>query len=110
MSCVGNLLIKHIFARQPDGNHLSVVHTTILCSREPHPSTHKAAGESDAPQPRADVIPHSYTAPADPLANSQFQEEERNSDEDEQHQIWDQVGTWQEKEWPLEMLTCGYAG
>lgn len=77
---------------------------------KPSASTYKAAGKSNAPQPRADVIPHSYTAPADPLANSQLQKEERDADEDEQYEIWNQIGTWQERKRSVEMPVFDHTG
>lgn len=39
-------------------------------------------------------MPHANAAAADPLAHSQLQEEERDPDDDQQHEVGDQVGTW----------------
>lgn len=72
------------------------------CAQEPplhlpgrargQPPTHDAAGEADAPQAGAHVVPHADAAPADPLAHRQLQEEERDPDDDQQHQVGHQVG------------------
>lgn len=61
----------------------------------PHPGghTHHTAGEADAAQSRADVVPHADAAPADALAHGQLQEEERDADEDQQDEIGHQVRT-----------------
>lgn len=55
--------------------------------------THHTAGEADAAQPRADVVPHADAAPADALAHGQLQEEERDADQDQQDEIGHQVRT-----------------
>lgn len=39
-------------------------------------------------------MPHADAAAADPLAHSQLQEEERDPNDDQQHQVGHQVGTW----------------
>lgn len=56
--------------------------------------THEAAGVADASQAGTDVIPDADAAPADPLPHCQLQEEQGQPDDDEQDQVWDQVGTW----------------
>lgn len=42
-------------------------------------------------------MPHTDAATADPLAHSQFQKEEGDANNDQQHQVWHQVGTCKEK-------------
>lgn len=59
--------------------------------------THHAAGKADAPQPRADVVPHADAAPADTLAHGELQEEQRDANQDEQDQIGHQVRPCQSK-------------
>lgn len=39
-------------------------------------------------------MPHADAAAADPLAHGQLQEEERDPNDDQQHQVGHQVGTW----------------
>lgn len=56
--------------------------------------THQAAGIANAPQAGTDVVPDADAAPADPLPHRQLQEEQGQPDDDEQDQVWDQVGTW----------------
>lgn len=68
--------------------------------------THEAAGIADAPQARTDVIPDADAAPADPLPHRQLQEEEGEPDDDEQDQVRDQVGTWQERESSSRTRLC----
>lgn len=58
------------------------------------PRTHDAAGEADAPQAGTHVVPHADAATADPLAHGQLQEEEWDPDDDQQHEVGHQVGTW----------------
>ena len=60
--------------------------------------THHTAGEADAPQPRADVVPHPDAAPADPLSHGELQEEQRDADEYQQDEIWHQVRSYRSKQ------------
>lgn len=65
--------------------------------------THEAAGVADASQAGTDVIPDADAAPADPLPHCQLQEEQGQPDDDEQDQVWDQVGTWKGTEWSSQI-------
>lgn len=60
--------------------------------------THHTAGEADAPQPRADVVPHTDAAPTDPLSHGKLQEEKRDADQYQQDEIGHQVRSYQPKQ------------
>lgn len=53
--------------------------------------TDHAAGKADASESRADVVPDSDAASADPLSHSQLQEKQRDPDQDQQDQVRHQV-------------------
>lgn len=58
--------------------------------------THHTASKPDTTQARADVVPHPDAPPAYALSHSQFQKEERDSDQYQQDEIRDQVGPCKE--------------
>lgn len=59
----------------------------------PRCQTYHTAGEADATQPRADIVPHSNAAPSDALSHCELEEEQRDADQYQQDEIGHQVSS-----------------
>lgn len=97
---VNNLLVTPPATLVLAQDLLHTIPKWTLClppSASPQLWTHNTAGEADAPQAGAHVVPHTNAATADPLAHSQLQKEKGDANNDQQHQVWHQVGTCKEK-------------
>lgn len=73
--------------------NVQMFHETADCG--PRCQTYHTAGEADATQPRADIIPHPNAAPSDPLSHCELKEEQRDADQYQQDEIGHQVGSCQ---------------
>lgn len=74
-----------------------------MTSADLHCHTHHTAGEADAPEPRADVVPHPDAAPADALSYGELQEEQRDADQYQQDEIGHQVCSCQSKQYTQQV-------
>lgn len=55
-------------------------------------SPHHQTRHSYPSQTRTDIVPHADAPTPDLLTHRQLQEEERDADDDEEDEVWNQVG------------------
>lgn len=68
----------------------------MTCMYRSRSQTHHTACKPDPTQPRADVVPHPDASSANALSYSKLQEEQRDSDQYQQDEIWNQVRSCKE--------------
>lgn len=62
------------------------------------------AGHPNPTQTWTDVVPHPDAPASDLLTHSQLQEEERDANDEEEDEVWNQIGTWITGRYIVELL------
>lgn len=85
----------HLQHKQKSATYVTITSKCFLNDQKSS-ATHHTASKADTTQARADVVPHPDAPPANALSHSQFQKEERDSDQHQQDEIRDQVRSCKE--------------